>query len=267
MDSNNNSLKAMESEIKNNSKNLEQMSLKKRLSTEISDDTDTKEELSRKHKIKVQRFDELLKGVLNETYEDVRSISDSINSTTSNRPTLNRTTSHSQNVKNALVETNTFRARTLSLDQNKLSQPYPQQFRRRIPTVGSTSIHATIKRTTTSEKVINILKHALECTTKTCTVGQNTPQSSVSKHFEPAAAEPNKSSPNANLVCCISMKRLINHTNTCQLATSNCMKCSKMDALCRFHAQTCVNYNCLSKFCRKYQQAAIERELRSFEEK
>jgi len=263
----------MDSEIKENSKNLKKIGLKKRLSTEMSDDTDTKEEISRKQKIKVQRFEELLKGVLNDTYDDISSISDSINSTTMNsttlnRTTLNRTTSHSQNVKNALVQTNTFRARTLSLDQNQISQPDQQQFRRRIPTVGSTSIHATIKRSTTSEKVMHILKHALECTNRSCTVGQvTTPQSSVGKHFEPATVEPNKPSPNTNVVCCTSMKRLINHTNTCQLDTTNCIKCSKMDALCRFHAQTCVNYNCLSKFCRKYQQAAIERELRSFEEK
>ena len=99
MDSNNNSLKAMDSEIKENSKNLKKMGLKKRLSTEMSDDTDTKEEISRKQKIKVQRFEELLKGVLNDTYDDISSISDSINSTTMNsttlnRTTLNRTTSH-----------------------------------------------------------------------------------------------------------------------------------------------------------------------------
>jgi len=251
----------MDSEVKENSKNLKNMGLKKRLSSEMSDETDTKDT---GYKIKVQRFDELLKGVLNDTYDDISSISDSIEV---NKTILNRTTSHSQHVKNALVETNTFRARTLSLDQNQISQPDQQQFRRRIPTVGSTSIHATIKRSTTSEKVISILQHALECTNRTCTVGQvTTPQSSVAKHFEPAAAEPNKPSPN-NVVCCTSMKRLINHTNTCQLDTTDCIKCSKMDALCRFHAQTCANYNCLSKFCRKYQQAAIERELRSFEEK
>jgi len=161
----------------------------------------------------------------------------------------------------------------LQSPQNPQSFTFQAQPTRRNHTVHTMDIAAGLKtsRAKNSERLLTLFNHAAACQNATCELDAEPTDAANFARPTFAYSKISQSGPTSSYrqpttaTNCKRMKALIQHTNICQKTLQDCHRCRKIDRMTKFHARDCNSFSCRIRFCPTHKKAFIEEDLRNYE--